>query len=265
VKTVATIEARMASARLPGKVLAPINGRPLLAVIIQRVRAAREVDQVVVATTGSSGDDAIQKLAEQAGVGYFRGSEQDVMGRVLGAARAFGADNLVALTGDNPLVDPRLIDDVIAFQRVGGYDYVTTTHMHHSANWKVERTFPVGVSVQVMTVRALADAAGRATDHREREYASFAIYDHPERYRLGAFEATAKYEAWRRPELRLTVDTPEDLDLMRQIFDRLSPRNPLFSTGDAIRLVAEDDRLQAINRHISQRKVFEAMLRATQA
>lgn len=259
-RTIATIEARLASTRLPAKVLAEIAGKPMLELLVERVHRAGRIDQVVLATTTAREDDVLVALAGRLGIGCHRGSVNDVMGRVLEAVRAAGAEEVVALTGDNPLVDPRLIEDVVDFRRSGGFDYVTTTHMHHSKKWGTERTFPVGVSVQVFTAGVLADAASRTADPVEREHSSFAIYNHPERYRLGAFEATGKYAGWRRPDLRLTVDQPEDLKLMRNIFDRLYMDNPGFSTGEAIALVAEDPRLRDMNRHVPQRLVHREKL-----
>ncbi len=252
----------MSSARLPRKVVAEIAGKPMLELLLERVARSRHVNQLVVATTVVSEDDELETLAKRLGVQVCRGSMEDVLGRVLGAAQAFDADDVVALTGDNPLVDPELIDDVLAFYRAGGFDYVTTTHMHHSRNWNAERTFPVGVSVQVFSTKVLGDAVARTDDPVVRGHASFAIYDHPERYRLGAFEATGKYEGWRYPDLRLTVDTPDDLALMREVFETLYPSNPQFSTGEAIRLVAESPRLRDLNRHVRQRLVHEERAKA---
>lgn len=261
-RVVATILARTASARLPAKVLEPVAGKPLLAHVVARAGAARCVDEVVVATTGLSQDDSVADVAAGIGVECFRGSAEDVLERTLAAARASYADDVIPLTADNPLIDPELIDDVVAFYRNGSFDYVTTTHMHHSLNWHAERTFPVGVSVQVCSIEALTDAAVRATDPIARTHATFAIYNHPERYRLAAFEAAGKYEGWRYPDLRLTVDMPEDLALIREVFDALYPRNPLFSTEEAIRLVACDERLQSLNRHIVQRLVHREVSEA---
>lgn len=256
VRIIATIEARMGSTRLPGKVMADLAGRPMLERLVERVLPAKSVDQVVVATTKLKEDDVIEELAGRLGLGCYRGSVDDVLGRILDAAQAFDAEELVALTGDNPLVDPDLIDDVVKFYRTGGFDYATTTHMHHTRNWKAERTFPVGVSVQIFPVRILAEAT-RGADPTDRKHVSFVIYDHPERYRLGAFEAVGKYESWRHPELRLTVDTSGDLALMRAIFNALSPRDQRFSTGEAIRLVAGNPRLRDLNSHVRQRIAYQ--------
>lgn len=255
--TLATIEARTGSSRLPAKVLADLHGRPMLERLIERVSRATVLDGIVIATTTAPEDDVLEGLARKLGVGCHRGSVEDVLGRVLGAAQACGTDDLVALTGDNPLVDPELIDDVVAFYRHGRFDYVTTTHMHHSRQWRAERTFPVGVSVQVFSTKALVEASASTTDPVDREHVSFYIYNHPERYRLGAFVAEGKYATWKKPELRLTVDMPEDLALMRAIFQALYPGNPGFSTGEAIRLVESSQGLKAMNAHIRQRIVSE--------
>jgi len=256
-RTLVTIEARTGSSRLPAKVLADLHGRPMLERLIERVSKASVVNGIVLATTTAPEDDVLEALAARLGIGCHRGSVEDVLGRVLGAAQAFGAEHLVALTGDNPLVDPELINDVVAFYRQGRFDYVTTTHMHHSRKWQAERTFPVGVSVQTFSARVLAEASANTTDPVDREHVSFYIYNHPERYRLGAFAAEGKYAAWRKPELRLTVDTPEDLALMRAIFGVLYPRNASFSTGEAIRLVDGDPALKGMNAHVRQRIASE--------
>lgn len=251
----------MASSRLPGKVLIDLYGQPMLARLVERVARAKVLDEIVIATTRDSQDDAIEALAGRLGVGCYRGSMEDVMGRVLGAALAYGADEIVPLTGDNPLVDPMLIDDVVAFFREGRYDYVTTTHMHHSRRWGAERTFPVGVSVQALRVKTLEQAAERTADPVDREHATFYIYNHPEHYRLGAFLAEGPYAEWRHPDLRFTVDTAEDLALMRQVFATLYPRNPEFSTVEVIRLVSGNPTLKSLNAHVRQRIASEQQAR----
>lgn len=261
-KVVATIEARTGSTRLPGKVLAMIQDKSLLELIIERSRGAKSVDEVVVATTLVAADDPIEALAIGAGVEYFRGSTDDIMGRVLRAARSVSADVIVGLTGDNPLIDPVLIDDVVTYYVDGGYDYVTTTHMHHSLKWGAKRSFPVGVSVQVFATELLARVESETADLVDREHLSFRIYDQPERFRLGAFQAEGKYAAWREPELRLTVDVPEDLALMREIFGRLYVEDHLFSTATAIRLVAGNPALRSINQHVPQRLAHQERMRS---
>lgn len=240
-KIVATIEARMESSRLPGKTLAPILGRPMLEMLIERLRRARRVDQVVVATTDRPADQAIEDLARRLGVGCFRGSSDDVLDRVLKAAQAHAADLIVEMTGDCPLLDPAVIDEAIAVFLAGQFDYVSN---------HLPRTFPLGLDTQVFPVRVLAEVAALTQDPADRENVSLYIYEHPERYRLGQFEAPVEI---RRPEFRLTVDTQEDLDLVRQIYERLYPAKPDFSVYDVVELLDRRPELAALNRHVRQR------------
>lgn len=247
----------MSSTRLPGKVLLElVEDLTLLQAVVQRAALSQSLDQIVVATTELSVDDRICKYCrEELDIPFHRGSSDDVLGRVLGTAREAGADKVVRLTGDCPLVDPVLIDDVVDFYRTGSYDYVSTTHMDHSENWKEPRTFPRGVTVQVLSADLLAEVDRRTADPRDREYVTFFIYDRPEEYRLGAFQAEGMYADWRHPELRFAVDKQEDLELIRRVFGQLYPCNSAFSTVEAIELVAENPDLKAINRQVQQKMV----------
>ena len=250
------IEARVGSSRLPGKVLAPlVEGKALLELLVERVQTASLPHVTIVATGGSEANSPIVRLCEKLAVPCFGGSEQDVLGRVLGAARVHGVDLIVRLTADNPLIDGELIDDVVRFYLDGGYDYAATTTMSHSLNWKAERTFPRGIAVQVFSTKLLAAIDTRITDPLEREVVTFYIFDRPEEFRLGAFQADGKYERCRHPDLRLTVDWPEDLALMRRVFGVLYPANPRFSVTDAIQLVASDHELHTMNAGVPHKLV----------
>jgi spore coat polysaccharide biosynthesis protein SpsF len=242
-KTVAVIEARMASTRLPGKVLRPILGRPMLALLIERVSAASLVHQIVVATTTNPGDDAIQALAETLGVGCYRGSEEDVLNRVLEAAQKFSADLIVEITGDCPLTDPGVIDSVISAFQAHTCDYASNI---------MKRTFPRGLDVQVFPTRVLEEVARLTDDPVDHEHVSLYMYEHPDRFSLLNVESTLDPAWW---DLRLTVDTAEDLQLVTEIFARLYPGKALFSLEEVIRLLTGDPQLLEINAHISQKKV----------
>ena len=211
----------MAATRLPGKVLKPLAGEPALGRLIERVRRARSVDAIVVATTDRPQDDAIADFAGTLGAGVFRGSEDDVMGRVLGAAQAHGIDIIVELTGDNPLVDPDVIDAVFEGFKASGADY--------AANM-LERTYPLGMDVQVFPTAVLADAAARTEEPEHREHVSLYIYRTPDRYRLHNVAAKSEH---RRPDLRLTLDTDADYRVISGIYDALYPADPAFGL-DAI-------------------------------
>src|SRR3954470_10802095 len=158
-RVVATIEARMTSSRLPGKVLLPVLGRPLLELMVERLRRARTIDEIVIATTEDATSDPLQELAERLGIGCFRGSEDDVLARVLGAAQAYDAELIVELTGDCPLIDPALVDHLIERHREGGADYTANV---------LDKTYPLGFAVQVFPTRVLAEVAELTDDPADR-------------------------------------------------------------------------------------------------
>jgi spore coat polysaccharide biosynthesis protein SpsF len=239
-RAVCVIEARMTSSRLPGKVLAEAAGRPLLSHMVERLRRSARLDAIVVATTANAADDPIVALCEDLGVGAFRGSEDDVLGRVLGAARAHEADLIVEITGDCPLIDPALADDVLAAFEEGGADYCANL---------LQRTLPRGMEVQVFPTAVLAEVAALTDDPADREHVSLYIYEHPERYRLRNVAAAPPKD----PEARLTVDTPEDLALVRAIFEELLPRDPAFGLDAILELLAARPDLRALNAHVAQK------------
>jgi spore coat polysaccharide biosynthesis protein SpsF len=242
-RVVTTIEARMGSSRLPGKVLAPILGRPMLAWMIDRLRRVRWSDEIVVATTTHPADDPIVELARGAGVAWHRGSEADVLSRVLGAARAARADLIVETTGDCPLIDPAVVDQAIQTFRTNAVDYCGNV---------LARTYPRGLDVQVFPTSVLAEVAELTTDPADREHVSLYIYSHPERFRLlnlasGLPDPVAA--------LRLTVDTADDLQLVRRIFAALGPWRPRFGLTDIVELFEHEPDLFELNRHVAQKAV----------
>jgi spore coat polysaccharide biosynthesis protein SpsF len=242
-KTVATIEARMTSTRLPGKVLAPAEGLPMLALMVERLRHVAALDAIVIATTVNAADDAVAALAGELGVGCWRGSEDDVMARVLDAATDAQADTIVELTGDCPLIDPRIVADVIAAYRLANVDYAANI---------LTRSYPIGMDTQVFARAVLADAATRTSDPADREHVSLYIYRHPERYRLLDLPAPPELS---RPELRLTLDTPEDLEVIRAVFAALRPRRADFSLAEMLAFLDAHPEIAARNAAIVHRRV----------
>ena len=240
-RTVITIEARMRSSRLPGKVLLPVLGRPMLARMIERLRRVRRADGIVVATTTDPADDPIAALAAEVEVGCFRGSEADVLDRVLRAAQSVGAERIVETTADCPLIDPDVIDRMIEAFDAGAVDYCANV---------LAPTYPRGLDVQVFPVAVLADVARRTDDPADREHVSLYIYEHPERYRLlnvasGLPPAAAEH--------RLTVDTEEDLSLVRHIYGALYPANPAFGLREILDHLAANPECALINQHVRQK------------
>lgn len=230
----------MNSTRLPGKVLLEAVGKPFLELMIERVRRAPSIDEVIVATSTEPSDDCIAELSETLGVRSFRGSEHDVMSRVLGAARAHSADMIVELTGDCPAIDPAVIEYVINCWRASGADYTSNALTH---------TFPIGMDVQVFPTAILADAEVRTDNPDDREHVSRYIYRHPERYQIKLVTAPDGYN---RNDLVLTLDEPADLTLLHTLFEELYPLNPRFNLQDIIDFLDTRPQLAANTRAIQR-------------
>lgn len=228
----------MTSSRLPGKVLLEAGGRPLLAVLIERLRRAPGVDAVVVATTVNAADDPIAALAERLDVGVFRGSEHDVLGRVCGALRKSGADVCVEITGDCPLVDPRLVGEALDA-------FVATRDVHpYVSNSDPYRAVPAGLDVQVFSSEALYRLEAETTDPEDREHVSYGFYrpESADRWRPRFIRHAACEGA---ADLLVTLDYPEDYTLIRALHEALAPRDPLYPATDIVRWVRAHPELQA--------------------
>lgn len=229
----------MTSTRLPGKVLMEAVGKPMLALMVERLRRVPALDGIIIATTTNPADDPVAALAARLGVGCHRGSEEDVMARVVEAARTHDVEVIVETTGDCPLIDSATVQRVIEAYLEGGVDYASNTLS--------PRTYAIGMDTQVFATEVLADAARRTDDPDDREHVSLYIYRHPEIYELRGVHAPPGLTA---PELRLTLDTTEDLRLIRTIFERLYPSNPGFDLGDILALVRDQPHLSEVNRHV---------------
>ncbi|MEX2451905.1 MAG: glycosyltransferase family protein [Rhodospirillales bacterium] len=239
--TAITIQARMGSTRLPGKVLKDAVGKPLLDLMIERLKRVPGADKIIVATTAKPADDPIVELAERAGVNFYRGSENDVLARVLEAARTHGVNVIVETTGDCPLIDPGVIQNIIDTYRATGADYVSNV---------IERSYPIGMDTQVFATDILADVAERTDDPQDREHVSLFIYHHPEIYRLKNVLAPPSLTA---PDWRLTLDTPEDYEMISKVFEALYPDNPAFTLADMFALFKKRPELLEINSHVRHR------------
>lgn len=224
-KTVAIIQARMGSTRLPGKVLKPILGQPMLARMIERVKRAKTLDQILIATSTKPQDDSICHLADKVNLHYFRGSEVDVLGRFYQAAKKFSADIIVRLTGDCPLIDPAIIDTVVSRFKTSKSDYVSNV---------LDRTYPRGMDTEVFSFNALKLAQRLAKSAYDREHVTPFIYTHPRIFHLKNVTAPASL---RHPEFHLTVDEPADLKLITAIFRHLYRKNIRFNLSQIITLL----------------------------
>jgi len=236
--TLIIVQARMTSTRLPGKVLLPLAGEPMLVRLLDRLRRVQRASGVVIATTTNPTDDPIAALCKQRGVPCHRGSEHDVLSRYADAARAYSADVVVRITSDCPLIDPALIDQVIATYEEGDSDYVSNM---------LPPTWPYGMAVEVFSAAALRQAHTEANQPAEREHVTPFIYWHPERYHLRNVASPSDLSAQ-----RWTVDTPEDYELVRRLFETLYPNRPEFTLGDLLATMEAHPGWMAINQHVQQ-------------
>lgn len=237
------IEARMASSRLPGKVMKPFLGKPMLQFMIERLKRSTLLDGIVVATTTSRSDDVLEDLAESLGVGCYRGSEDDVLMRVLEAAQAFDVDVIVETPGDCPLIDWQILDHVVQHYLDHDDDYVSNN---------LELTYAGGMDVQVFSTEVLADVARRTDDPVDHEHVSLFIYRNPDDYRVRNVAAPPHLNA---PDVKCLLDTQADYKLICAVLAALYPETPAFTCADILALIAERPELREINRHVERTQV----------
>ena len=238
-RVVATIEARMSSSRLPGKVLMPVLGRPLLSRLIERLKSVSIIEKIVLATTINASDDILVKFAQDEEINIFRGSEFNVMERVIGAAQSVEADVVVEITGDCPIIDPDIVSQTIQmFLSNPKADYVSNAHI---------RSYPDGMDVQVFRLITLKNSAMLTSDPLDHEHVTLHIRNHPELYPALHLVAPPSL-FW--PELGLTLDEKSDYVLLDKIIRKLEPENPLFGCRDVIRLLIDNPEWVAINKGV---------------
>lgn len=243
-KIVASIEARMGSSRLPGKVLMDVGGKPALARLVDRLRQCRRLDDIILATSTDPRDDVLEQWAQSYCLAIYRGSEDDVLQRVVDAHAAVGSDIVVEVTGDCPLLDHEIIDLGIETFLANDCDVVTNARVP---------SFPQGADVQVFQTEALAKIAATIDDPAVREHVSLYFYEHPELYRVIHMVAPTSIQL---PDLRLQLDYPEDLEFVRRVYERLEPAHGgLFTTSRIVELLASEPALSVINAHCVEKRV----------
>jgi len=235
-RTVAIIQARMNSSRLPGKVLCDLAGEPMLARVVERARRAKTVDAVAVATTTDPSDDPIEELCRKYGYLVYRGSMFDVLDRFYGAARAFEADIIVRITADCPVIDPDVIDQTVNTFKTSGADF---TANRLPPPWK--RTWPIGLDTEVCSFSGLERAWKEAKLPYEREHVMPFFYDVEGRFKVVVTDCEQDYGTQ-----RWTVDTSEDLLLLAKIFEHFKGHDN-FSWVDVLKLIQNEPELSQIN------------------
>lgn len=230
-KTIALIQARMSSSRLPGKVLLDISGQPMLLHVIHRAKQAKSVDLVAVITSTHADDDAIEMLCKENNIPCFRGSLDDVLDRYYQAAIHFQADIIVRLTADCPLLDPLIVEKVVRTFHESSLDYVSNT---------LESTYPDGLDTEVFRFETLEKAWKEARLKSEREHVTAYIYNHPELFRLGSVKQEQDLSS-----LRWTVDTFRDLEFVRIIYNFF--KDVEFGMYEILKLMKEHPEVTKLN------------------
>jgi spore coat polysaccharide biosynthesis protein SpsF len=226
------LQARMSSVRLPGKVIMPILGKPMLVHQIERVLQSKKIDKLVVATSSLPEDKPIRCLCSGLNISCYGGSLEDVLDRFFQVARLWQARHIVRLTGDCPLMDPEIMDSVISLHFEGDYDYTANT---------MELTFPDGLDVEIFRFSALEEAWREAKSF-DREHVTSFIRLHPDRYKIGNYGNKENLS-----QMRWTVDEIEDLELVTKIYTVLYPLLPNFCMRDVIDLLKWNPEWSLIN------------------
>lgn len=237
-KIIATIEARMTSTRLPGKVLLEAGGKPMLEHLVNRLRAVSSLDEIVLATTVNATDDVLIEFAKRVGISFFRGSETDVMSRVINAAESVKGKIIVELTGDNPLIDPQIIEQSIRMFKANLPDYLSNSHVGG---------YPVGMDTQVFSLETLKHSASMTKSELDHEHVTLHIRNHPEIFKHLYLLASPEIH-W--PELELTLDEPKDYELIKKIIEYFEPSKSIFSCLDIVRLLRQNPDWAAINQSV---------------
>jgi spore coat polysaccharide biosynthesis protein SpsF len=231
----------MGSTRLPGKVLTDLGGVTVLARVVRRVQRAKLIAEVIVATTDLTNDDPIVEECADLGVAYFRGSESDVLDRYYQASKAFGSEAVVRITSDCPLIDPQLVDEMVQVFISSEADYASNV---------IPRTYPRGLDAEAFTAEALTWAWLEAREPHQREHVTPYLYEHPEVFEMASASADMDYSQY-----RWTLDTPEDLGLIRAIYSRFHNRDD-FDWKEVLALMEREPDLADLNSHVVQKAVY---------
>ena len=241
-KISAIIQARMSSERLPGKVLLPIFGQSVLQHIIERLRFSKLMSQIILAIPNTKENDILEKFALENSISYYRGSEKEVLERVYLAAKENGCDVVVEVPADKPLIDPEIIDLTIKQHIDRNSDYTDTSYP--------SRLLPLGLDVAVLNFQALDLAYKKAGDTYNRENLTSYFQENPNIFKISKVELPKYFQ---NPDLRLTLDTKEDLELITKIYENLYKKGEFFGTEEVLEFINQKPELTEIYAHIVQR------------
>lgn len=231
------ITARLKSTRLPMKAIKKIKGRPMICHLIDRLKLVKKADGVVLCTSTVAQDDPLVEIASRESIECYRGEPEDVLVRLTTAAEQYGAENIISCTADNPFVDPVYIDKLISFHVENLNDYSDTSGL------------PFGTFSYALTLQAMKKACAIKDEIDTEVWGGY--FTKTGMFKCGTLEV--KDESVRRPKLRLTVDTPEDFELIQKIFDALYSSNNVFSLPEIVRLCDENPEMTLINQNVLQK------------
>jgi len=243
-KIVAVIEARMGSTRLPGKVLLKVRGKQMLERLVNRIKSIPLINEIVLATTSNQKDNILEKFSIENNIKCYRGSEQDVLSRVIEAGLENKADIIVEITGDCPIIDPNIVKNAINLYLNNQVDYVSNVEI---------RSYPDGMDVQVYSLTTLMNSADLTKDSLDREHVTLFIRKHPELYTRIDMIAPKELH-W--PELGLTLDENNDFLLLSKIINKLEPINENFDCHEIIKYLKNNEDLLKINSNVKRKGPF---------
>tara|TARA_Y100000739_G_scaffold229726_1_gene245718 strand:+ start:9461 stop:10255 length:795 start_codon:yes stop_codon:yes gene_type:complete len=238
-KTIAIIQARMNSKRLPGKVLMPINGTPMLGFMIERVLSSSEVDELIVATSLEPSDDPIEIYCKENEINCFRGDLNDVLDRFYNASKTSDANIIIRLTGDCPLVDSNILDAMITIFKENNFDYIANTAPPEGI------TFPEGMDVEIFSKNALEKAWNEAKKPSEREHVTFYFWKNKDLFSIFRYDLNQDLSNY-----RLTVDYPEDFELVRRIIENFGDQITETNLAQIIKFLSDNPLISALNEDI---------------
>ena len=232
------VQARMSSSRLPGKIQLPLAGAPLLARMVERAKAAKLANQVIVATSTESSDDGLVALGREFGFHVFRGALNDLLDRHYQAALACQADVVLKIPSDCPLIDPAIIDKVISFYLSNAHQYDFVSNLHPA-------TYPDGNDVEIMPFSVLKSAWENATRPLEREHTTPYIWENQQMFRVGnvTWECGLDYSM----SHRWTIDYPADYEFINEVYKALYSDHAIFDIDDILNLLQRQPALMHIN------------------
>lgn len=245
-KTIIILQARTGSQRYPKKVLAKIEGKPMIWHIINRLKKVKNAEKTILATTNFHEDDKLVKIASNNGISFFRGPKNNVLKRFFQCALIFEAHTIIRITGDCPLVDPKLIDEMISFFNLHNFDYVSNT---------IEPTFPDGLDIEIFSFSTLEKLLKKSKLKSEKEHVTSYILNHKKEFKIYNYENKINLS-----HIRLTVDEKQDIKLIRKIYSQMKPLL-IFSSTRVLKLLKNQPQLLEINKNLKRNQGYINSLR----